>query len=307
MRSIALLLSLLLSSACGSQALLISTAGPIAAGETPSASAPPQASQTPAPFPSLSPTLPTPTESESGSQIMQHLTVSILYDNYSYDPRLRTAWGIAALVEHGNHTLLFDSGGDGSMLMENMRLLGADPQRIQSIVLSHEHGDHVGGISSLLDTGIQPIVYVPASFSTSTKRAIERKTQLLEVESGQLIFEGLYTTGEVGTSIREQAIAIQSPLGLVVITGCAHPGIVSMVEQAKALSSQPIYLVLGGFHLSGHSRNAILGIIEDFRLLGVQKVAPSHCTGDQAIALFREAYGEDFLQSGAGQVFRIGP
>ncbi len=307
MRQMALLLLLLLISACGARALVISTTSPSAATESPSAVFPPQISQTADSLPSPGVALPAPTGSEPGSQIMQDLTITILYDNYPHDSRLRTDWGFAALVEFGDHTLLFDTGGDGTILMDNMRLLSIDPQRIQSVVLSHEHGDHVGGIRSLLDTGLQPTVYIPPSFSASTKRPIEQKTQLVEVEQGHQIHEGLYSTGEMGTSIPEQALVIRSSQGLVIITGCAHPGIISMVEQAKSILEDPIYLVLGGFHLGDQSKNTIQGIIEDFRRLGVQKVAPSHCTGDQAIALFHEAYGEDFIQSGAGQIFHIGP
>jgi 7,8-dihydropterin-6-yl-methyl-4-(beta-D-ribofuranosyl)aminobenzene 5'-phosphate synthase len=309
MRRIGLLLLLLLLSACGSRVLLISPTLPSATTESPSAIASAYANPTSTPTAHPSPTIAFPTTmapKESGS-IMDDLTITILYDNYPFDPRLRTDWGFAALIELNEYTLLFDTGANGSILMGNMDALNVDPQRIQSIVLSHEHGDHIGGIASLLNIGIQPIVYIPPSFSASTKRSIDQKTQLVEVEPGQMIHEGIYSTGEMGTSIAEQALVIRSSQGLVILTGCAHPGVAEMVARAKSIFDDPVRLVLGGFHLGQASKSRIQEIIEAFQGLGVQQVAPSHCTGDQAIALFREAYGEDFIQSGAGQVFHIGP
>lgn len=71
-----------------------------------------------------------------------------------------------------------------------------------------------------------------------------------------------------------------------------------MVRRAQEVGRDEIYLVLGGFHLSGASEAKLAEVIADFRRLEVQKVAPCHCTGDKAIDLFREAYGEDFIDSG---------
>jgi 7,8-dihydropterin-6-yl-methyl-4-(beta-D-ribofuranosyl)aminobenzene 5'-phosphate synthase len=75
-----------------------------------------------------------------------------------------------------------------------------------------------------------------------------------------------------------------------------------MVNRAKEVAGDQVYLVLGGFRLGGASKARIDGIIADFRRLGVQKVAPCHCTGDKAIGLFRDAYREDFIQNGIGTV-----
>jgi 7,8-dihydropterin-6-yl-methyl-4-(beta-D-ribofuranosyl)aminobenzene 5'-phosphate synthase len=91
----------------------------------------------------------------------------------------------------------------------------------------------------------------------------------------------------------------------VVITGCAHPGIARIVRAAQALFDAPVHLVLGGFHLGDYSTAQVKGIVEEFRALGVQRVSPMHCTGERAITTFAEAYGDDYIQGGAGQVFVI--
>jgi 7,8-dihydropterin-6-yl-methyl-4-(beta-D-ribofuranosyl)aminobenzene 5'-phosphate synthase len=98
---------------------------------------------------------------------------------------------------------------------------------------------------------------------------------------------------------------IRTPSGLVVVTGCAHPGIVQVVEKARALLDDQVYLVLGGFHLGGKSDGEIAAIIADFRRLGVQKVAPCHCTGDRARAAFAQEYGDDYMAAGAGRVITV--
>jgi 7,8-dihydropterin-6-yl-methyl-4-(beta-D-ribofuranosyl)aminobenzene 5'-phosphate synthase len=91
------------------------------------------------------------------------------------------------------------------------------------------------------------------------------------------------------------------------MTGCAHPGIVQIVERAQELFGGPIHLVMGGFHLGNKSVAQIDAIVAAFRSLGVERVAPSHCTGDLAIEKFRQEYGEDFIQAGVGRVIVIEP
>lgn len=90
--------------------------------------------------------------------------------------------------------------------------------------------------------------------------------------------------------------------GLIVICGCAHPGIVEMVSRAKSVSAKEILLVMGGFHLQDYTPPAIQKIIAAFKTLGVGFVAPSHCTGIPARRLFQEQYGANFIESGVGKV-----
>jgi 7,8-dihydropterin-6-yl-methyl-4-(beta-D-ribofuranosyl)aminobenzene 5'-phosphate synthase len=264
--------------------------------------------------PAASTTIPTlihstATPTEGAIEIMtsttDRLTITIVYDNNAYDPHLTTAWGFAALVEYRGQTLLFDTGGDGPTLLGNMATLGIAPARIEGVVLSHIHDDHAGGLSALLAAGARPIVYLPPSFPANFKRQVGSTTTVVEVAPGQPLGEGLFTTGEMGGSIPEQALVIRTDRGLVMVTGCAHPGIVQMVAQAKELFGGQVHLVMGGFHLRSEDSVELEAILADFRRLGVEKVAPSHCTGDQAIAMFAAEYGGDFIQSGVGRVIVV--
>ena len=104
----------------------------------------------------------------------------------------------------------------------------------------------------------------------------------------------------MGTSLVEQALVARTQQGLVIVTGCAHPGVDRMVAQAKRGGRDEILLVVGGFHLGGASRRRMGEIISEFQRLGVRQVAPCHCTGDRARQTLRQAFGEDFLASGVG-------
>lgn len=241
----------------------------------------------------------------SRSEKMQ-LTITNLYDNQTYDKRLKNDWGYSALVEYRGHTLLFDTGTDGKILLENMQIMQVNPSRIEAMLLSHAHKDHVGGAEVLLQAGILPEIFVLPSFSNTFKTNLASTAVVTETFPGQEILPGIYTTGEMRKNIPEQSLVIHTGQGLVVITGCAHPGIVLILEQAASLFEEPIYLVMGGFHLRDKTPAQIRAILEDFRRLGVKKVAPSHCTGNQAVAMFAAEYGGDFIQSGAGKVFHVG-
>ncbi len=233
------------------------------------------------------------------------LVITTVYNNYQYNSGLKTAWGFSALVEYKGSVTLFDTGGDSPTLLENMRVLEFDPTRIERVVISHIHNDHIGGLEGLLNLEIHPTVYLLAAFPDSVIARFSHMTEVVEITQGQAFTEELFTTGQMNTGIPEQALVIKTAKGLVVITGCAHPGVAQMVQQAMDLCGGPVYLVMGGFHLRDKSAAEIETIIGAFRQMGVEKVSPSHCTGDRAIAMFEEEYAENFIQGGAGSVIII--
>jgi uncharacterized protein (DUF885 family)/metal-dependent hydrolase (beta-lactamase superfamily II) len=232
--------------------------------------------------------------------------ITVVYDNTAAEPGLAAEWGFAAWIEYGDQVVLFDTGPDSTSLLSNLAQLDLDPIEIDAIVLSHAHGDHTGGLWSLLDTGIQPPVYAPASFEASMKRRVWADTELVEVLEPLEILPGLRSTGQMGTGIAEQGLVIETSEGIVVITGCAHPGIVRMVRQAATLVEGDLALVMGGFHLGQTGTYHVDGVIDSLRELGVRRVMPTHCTGAEAIANFAGKFGDDYVQGGAGQVAVVG-
>jgi 7,8-dihydropterin-6-yl-methyl-4-(beta-D-ribofuranosyl)aminobenzene 5'-phosphate synthase len=234
--------------------------------------------------------------------------LTVVYDNNSMSAGLRTAWGFACVIETGETKVLFDTGGEGALLLENMRRLGVDPADIDLVVLSHTHGDHTGGLSDFLHIHPRLPVYFPRSFPKSLSEEIKSAGATpVPVSSFAEIQPGIFTLGEFRGTIPEQALAVQTPKGLVIVTGCAHPGIVTILSRAKKVfGEEPVHLVIGGFHLLRSSREEILEIVKGFREVGVQRVAPCHCAGDTARLIFSEAYGKNYLAIGVGARIEIG-
>lgn len=235
------------------------------------------------------------------------VTITVLYDNNPQDPRLETAWGFACLVEGLEQVILFDTGGNGALLLRNMARLRIAPARVDVVVLSHVHADHTGGLGGFLEQNHDVTVYAPASFPQSIKDAILKAGAALVTVSGpQDVCSRARLTGELGTSIKEMSLLLEGPDGLVVVTGCAHPGIVEIVRSAKTQTGLPVDLVLGGFHLGDASAARIEAIVEELGAMGVRRVAPSHCSGDLARRLFEEADQPGFVRIGAGARLEVG-
>jgi len=233
------------------------------------------------------------------------ITLTVVYDNNQYDRRLRTDWGFSCLIQRGEVVLLFDTGGDGDILRSNMSQLELADAEIDHIVLSHVHGDHTGGLSALLARGIHPVVWVPRSFPATFKERVRSATEMREVSSPVTIADGIHSTGELGSSIIEQSLVLESERGLVVITGCAHPGVVEIAARAKELHPGELYLVLGGFHLGGKSHAEVQKIARQLKEIGVQKLVPCHCTGADQTRWLAEEWGADLESCGVGRIIEV--
>jgi 7,8-dihydropterin-6-yl-methyl-4-(beta-D-ribofuranosyl)aminobenzene 5'-phosphate synthase len=234
------------------------------------------------------------------------LRLHVVFNNVPYRAGLKTGWGFSCLIEEHARTILFDTGGSGGILFSNMRQLGLDAEAVDTVVLSHIHTDHTGGLGAFLAHNPDVTVYMPDSFPASFQREVKRLGAKVELIFGpQHLFNGVYSTGEMGENIREQALILDTPRGLVLITGCAHPNVADMAEQAQTYLGKEIYLLMGGFHLSGSSRAKIAEIIARLKALGVRNVAPSHCTGENAIRMFRDAWEDNFIDGGLGTVIDI--
>ncbi len=232
--------------------------------------------------------------------------LTIVFNNIPYATNLRTGWGFACLIEGFQQIILFDTGSDGDILLSNMKGLGIDPRTVSAVVLSHIHADHCGGLERFLERNPEVTVYLPESFPASFIQAIQGfGARVKTVGKPAQLFAQVHSTGEMGEWIREQSLILETPKGLVIITGCAHPGIVHIVEKAKDLLKKDIYMVVGGFHLAGTSTTRIREIIQKLKELGVEKVAPSHCTGEEAISLFKESWGKDFVEGGCGAIIPL--
>jgi 7,8-dihydropterin-6-yl-methyl-4-(beta-D-ribofuranosyl)aminobenzene 5'-phosphate synthase len=230
------------------------------------------------------------------------LVITIVHDNHPCVESLKMAWGFSALVTGLEKTILFDTGSDGTLLLENMAKLQIDPGRIDLVVLSHLHGDHAGGLTGLLQANPRVQVYLPESFPERFKAAVRGYgVAIVEIGGPREICKDVYTTGVLGRRVKEQALIVRTQRGLVVLTGCAHPGIAQILKKVRSLYGETILLVLGGFHLEWVTRGKVETIISSFRSCDIRYVAPTHCSSDKARQLFQQSYGPGYIDTGVGK------
>jgi 7,8-dihydropterin-6-yl-methyl-4-(beta-D-ribofuranosyl)aminobenzene 5'-phosphate synthase len=235
----------------------------------------------------------------------KEITMTILYDNYQYEEGFKNSWGFSCLIEGAGPTILFDTGGKDGNLMHNFKVAGKDPQDVDIIILSHIHWDHTGGVSDLLESKTGIDVYMPQSFPIAFKKDIEALgAHPVMVSDAKMIRDGVWSTGEMGSEIIEQSLVIRTPGGLVIITGCAHPGIEDILTKAQEIKDEQILLVMGGFHLHRTGTNAVKAIAMEFKDKQIQYAAPTHCSGDGTIKVFQEVFGEQYLKVGTGKVIQ---
>ena len=235
---------------------------------------------------------------------MDHLSITIIYDNNPFKTELLTGWGYSCLIRGVEKTILFDTGGDGAVLLANMKKLAIDPGEIDIAVLSHIHGDHVGGLERFLEVNHEVTVYLPQSFPTLFKDKLRSsRIKIREIHGSTKICKNVYSTGECGPWIKEQSLIVRTERGGIVITGCAHPGIIKIIKEAKKIiHDEHVILTIGGFHLLNQSKKELGEMIYNFRELGVMHVGPCHCSGELARQMFFEEYQEYFIDVGAGKV-----
>lgn len=235
------------------------------------------------------------------------VTVKCVYDNYVFAEGFKTDWGFGCVLEGTEKTILFDAGTKGDLLLENFEKMGLDPQSPKVVALSHNHGDHTGGLAAFLAKNHDVSVYLPASFPREFVQKVQAAgAKVVLVTEPVEICKNVFLTGEMGDKIKEHGLILDTSRGLVLITGCAHPGIVAMTKRAKEHLEKDVVLVLGGFHLNRLSETQAKVIVDRLKELGVEKAGPTHCTGKTAIAAFEEAFGENFLRMGVGKTFVIG-
>jgi len=216
------------------------------------------------------------------------LKVEILYDNEAL-PGFDRGWGFSCLVDLTDEKILFDTGWDGRVLLSNMRKLGEDPQGIDRIVLSHPHWDHIGGLVHLQARRSE--VWVPSSFSKNLRAEMAKRWELHEVRGSERIRRGVWTTGELGRTTKEQSMVVDTDHGLLVIVGCSHPGVRNILSAASEFGD--VWGIVGGMH--GFDDYAVLK--------GMGLIIPTHCTvNKEKIA---RLFPESTKRGGAGLELEI--
>jgi 7,8-dihydropterin-6-yl-methyl-4-(beta-D-ribofuranosyl)aminobenzene 5'-phosphate synthase len=268
--------------------------------------------------------------------------ITVLYDAFGRDSTMTKDWGYAALVEISGKRILFDTGDDPGTLAKNAKAKGVDLRRLDFVVLSHRHSDHVGGFSFLHSVNAQVRIYAPKEnfgvFGSDLPSTFYRKDESLPAEmryySGTppatmkfgTAFPGaniqlIDKTTEVAPGItlialvsdapgtkelKELSLAINTPDGIVLIVACAHPGIEAIVAESAKINPH-IHFIAGGFHLVVAQDPAIEKVATALHdTYKVDYIAPGHCTGEPTFAALQRAFGDRYLYAGLGTTLGVG-
>ncbi|MDD4909673.1 MAG: MBL fold metallo-hydrolase [Candidatus Omnitrophica bacterium] len=236
------------------------------------------------------------------------MQIKVIFDKNVSSSDICAGWGLSFLIDN---RVLFDTGPRESCFLSNIEALGVDIDELEAVVISHEHWDHEGGLPAVLKRNNRLKVYACPGFSREFKRRVRSYgAELVEADKVVSICKDVWSTGElpglyIFRYLPEQSLVLKTQKGLTIMTGCAHPGIVKIIEYVKQNIPGNIHLVLGGYHLMDRPKMVIASIVRKFKRLGVERAAPSHCSGQNAIMLFRREYGSNFSEVKVGGIIEI--
>jgi 7,8-dihydropterin-6-yl-methyl-4-(beta-D-ribofuranosyl)aminobenzene 5'-phosphate synthase len=284
------------------------------------------------------------TQTGSTEAVKPKNQITVLYDAFGRDASMKKDWGFSALVEVGGKRILFDTGNNAETFAHNVKAKAVDLSKLDFVVMSHRHGDHMGGLNYLLSVNPNVEIYAPKEnfgvFGSSFPGTFYRRNESLPPEMryfdgkppetlrfGTPWPQGKFTwvakTSEVapgfhlillkGTwgadlDVMEISLAIDTPQGIVLVVGCSHPTIEKIVEAARAAINKPIYLVVGGLHLLPAKDEEIQRIATALHdTWKVEWMAAGHCTGEPAFEILKKTYGDRYLYAGLGTTIVLGP
>lgn len=234
---------------------------------------------------------------------MKKVLAKIIYDNRTTSPNLQEGWGFSALIETAERKILFDTGHNQEVFFSNVEKMQIHLDEITDVIFSHKHVDHITGCLEILGKLRNCDVYLPPGFPS---KKIPKELKIQTVRDFLEIRRDTFSLVlRAGFFLYEQMLLLQIEKGLVVVTGCAHPGIINILKAAQNKLQKPLYFVLGGFHLFRKNCSTREEIVRQFQALEVKNVAPCHCSGDEIIEIFEHVYNKNFYKVGAGSIIEI--
>jgi 7,8-dihydropterin-6-yl-methyl-4-(beta-D-ribofuranosyl)aminobenzene 5'-phosphate synthase len=236
--------------------------------------------------------------------------VTTLVDNDVWKRGLASSWGLSLYVEinreEERHIVLMDTSGSFDALFKNASKLEVNLSNIEAVFISHWHGDHCGSLSHVLPLLRQSTtVYVPSKNFFGMRKIRAADGAAMVCSDPAELMEGVTSTGEIGGWTSEHSLVMNAKnKGLVILTGCAHPGIIRTVKRAQQVSGiSKVYAVIGGFHIS--STREGINVAKFLHEIAVKLVSPCHCTGVNAKIAIANVMKERYVENGSGQVFSI--
>ena len=231
----------------------------------------------------------------------------VLVDNNPWGS-LKASWGLSIFVETPWGNVLFDTGPDPGTLAYNAKRLGIDPCNVSAVVISHEHMDHVGGLQYIARHCPSVPIYVPSGISSSVLSWIKSLGlhDIRVVNTTTIVVPGVYVLPPLWGPPAEESLAINTSKGLVLLVGCSHPGVARIVRHAEQLLGEKVFLLMGGFHLAWASRSEVKRVAKELIGLGVEYIAPIHCSGSLMRSILASNYPRHYIGAHVGTVVVIG-
>lgn len=271
------------------------------------------------------------------------MIVKCLVENNAVSDEFKTEHGLSIYIETLCHKLVFDTGAS-SIFSENAVKLNVNLADVDSLVLSHGHYDHGGGIKTFISLNDKADIFLRKSafykhyskqkdgsfkpigldepltenqryIYTDDLNRIDDELTLFSNVKGDMFSptgnESLFALDQE-TMIRddfnhEQNLVIQEAGKIILIAGCAHRGIVNIMNHMKEIGLDEPDIVIGGFHL--YARSADKTESNDFvRALGAELMKTKsvfytcHCTGIKAYNELRSIMGNRINYLATGQI-----
>ena len=230
--------------------------------------------------------------------------VTVLVDEIAKRP-LKGQYGLSLYIETDKWRAIFDTGQSADVLAWNASRLGIDLSKVDFVVLSHEHFDHVGGLGALQALKGVP-VYLPGGSNWRLEKTVEsvglKPVRLL---SGKEVAPGAFVTSQQYGPPYEHALIVNvGGLGGVLIVGCSHPRASRMAAKAAHDTGLAIRYVIGGLHLAWSPESEVRTELEALKNIGIANLVPLHCSGDKIHELAKD-YGIASQRLLAGDVLAM--
>ncbi|MBS7268788.1 MAG: MBL fold metallo-hydrolase [Candidatus Freyarchaeota archaeon] len=240
---------------------------------------------------------------------VESMKITTIVDNNTLSRDLQSTWGLSILVsvtvKDKLFNILMDTSGSVPTFFHNIDKLGINLQNIDAIFISHRHGDHCGALPQVLQSIAKPVmVYVPSFRFFDTDYLQKLGGIQVATDKATVLFPGGMSTGDVGRGLSEHALIVNvKNKGLMIITGCSHPGVVEIIRKASELSEvSRVYGIMGGFHISGSEAKRVANYLKE---IAVKMVSPAHCTDKEAKEIIKQKLEKEYISNGSGLVITI--
>ena len=224
------------------------------------------------------------------------MNVTVVVDSEKKISELGTGWGLSIYIEKEDSRILFDTGPDPDLLINNSKKLGIDLSSIDLIVVSHAHSDHTGGLIAFKE--IKPGIKVYYPYPCRIERLIESYGLTpIGVKETEEIVQRVYVVGPLPAAsygLWKQALAVKMKKYVHVFVGCSHPGVNEIVKRVSRDIKGRIGLVIGGFH--GPSKQ----VLDELLDLKPIAISPIHCSGEHSVKYIEENFDGEIIRGGAG-------